>query len=217
MRNALWFAVLLAATAPRAGCRNGDAPVAYDPCEGKACGESCTLCPPSAPDCVETAVVKACDAAGRCEAAGSGASCFAMPAPCAGRACGDECTLSLPCRFSSPPCMVPDQLGHCDLSGACVPAPEDPGPCAPHPDCVGKACGASCNPCLPDQVCPTLIASACDPWGRCAGAVPGLCACVGKACGEACDPCDGMCMTPYASACDGTARCEPVGSGAVCP
>ena len=40
----------------------------YDPCEGKACGESCTLCDPTDLDCDETAVVKACDASGTCVA-----------------------------------------------------------------------------------------------------------------------------------------------------
>lgn len=216
MRIALVYAVLLAATSPRQGCGNGAATrsAAYDPCAGKACGESCAACPPDARDCVETAVVKACDPAGRCDAARPG-MCSDAVAACAGRACGDACTISAPCRLSNPPCMLPDQLGHCDVTGTCQPG--EPGPCTPHPDCVGKACGASCNPCLPDRVCPTLIASACDPWGRCAGAVPGLCACAGKACGEACDPCDGMCASPFASACDPSGRCAPVASGATCP
>jgi hypothetical protein len=35
-------------------------PPPYDPCAGKSCGETCTLCDPKDPDCVETAVVKYC-------------------------------------------------------------------------------------------------------------------------------------------------------------
>jgi len=37
-----------------------------DPCAGKACGDRCSVCPPGDTDCVETAVVKVCDAAGAC-------------------------------------------------------------------------------------------------------------------------------------------------------
>lgn len=40
----------------------------YDPCAGKACGEGCSVCPPDDGDCVETAVVKSCDADGKCSA-----------------------------------------------------------------------------------------------------------------------------------------------------
>jgi hypothetical protein len=43
---------------------------AYDPCAGKSCRDPCTLCPPDATDCHETAVVKACDANGLCVADG---------------------------------------------------------------------------------------------------------------------------------------------------
>lgn len=39
---------------------------AYDPCAGKACGEMCKLCAPDDKDCVETAVVKQCNASGQC-------------------------------------------------------------------------------------------------------------------------------------------------------
>lgn len=38
----------------------------YDPCAGKICGESCTLCAPGDGDCFETAVLKTCDASGSC-------------------------------------------------------------------------------------------------------------------------------------------------------
>lgn len=38
----------------------------YDPCAGKACGDPCTICSPDDADCVETMVVKACDASGEC-------------------------------------------------------------------------------------------------------------------------------------------------------
>jgi hypothetical protein len=38
----------------------------YDPCAGKACGDTCSLCAPDDPDCMETAEVKACNADGAC-------------------------------------------------------------------------------------------------------------------------------------------------------
>ena len=214
LRLAWLLTLTLAAAGPRSGCGDGPpVPAPWEPCGGKACGASCQLCAPGDPDCVETAVLKVCDPAGACVAEGTPFTCL-LPDPCAGRACGRECVISLPCHYSSPPCEAPQYLGHCDLTGLCLAG--EVGSCLPHPDCAGKACGASCNPCGPDQVCPTLIPSACDPWGRCVGEVPGLCACARKACGDACDPCDGLCMHPYASACDGTHRCQPAGSGVAC-
>jgi len=39
---------------------------AYSPCAGKACGETCTICSPAATDCMETMVVKQCNAQGAC-------------------------------------------------------------------------------------------------------------------------------------------------------
>lgn len=42
----------------------------YDSCENKEEGDPCTLCHPTDPECVETAVLKVCDADGFC---GSGA------------------------------------------------------------------------------------------------------------------------------------------------
>ena len=38
----------------------------YDPCAGKACGDSCTVCDPNDPDCAETAVEKSCNPNGEC-------------------------------------------------------------------------------------------------------------------------------------------------------
>jgi hypothetical protein len=38
----------------------------YDPCAGKKCGDMCHMCPPDAADCMETAQVKQCSAAGKC-------------------------------------------------------------------------------------------------------------------------------------------------------
>jgi hypothetical protein len=172
MRLALALGLVLAATtATRDGC---GASSSYDPCAGKLCGAECTACPPGATDCAETAELKACDPAGRCVSATPELGCPAPAEACAGKACGDACLVSLPCHFADPPCLAPQSPGRCDVSGACVPG-DDPGACQPHPDCLGKPCGASCNPCGPERACPTLIPSACDRLGRCVGDVPGIC------------------------------------------
>lgn len=38
----------------------------YQPCADQACGSECRVCPPNAPRCIETAVVKYCQADGSC-------------------------------------------------------------------------------------------------------------------------------------------------------
>jgi len=207
MRLAL--ALVLAAATSRPGC-DFRSPAPFEPCGGKSCGASCAVCPPGAADCAETAELKACDAQGRCVSATPDLLCPAADA-CAGKVCGDACLVSLPCHFAEPPCLAPQQPGHCDVTGACLPG--DVGTCEPHPDCVGKPCGAECNPCGPDTVCPTLIPSACDRFGRCAGDVPGICydPCEGKRCGDACTLCapeaTGCVETMELKACDTAGQC----------
>jgi hypothetical protein len=171
MRHAVVLVALLAvAASPRGGC--GKDP--YEPCAGKSCGTACTVCDPADKGCVETAVVKACDAAGACEAAGT----FTCTAPngCAGKACGTVCTIDPPCRSAFPPCMMPSVMGFCDGNGTCgTAAPPCPMPCtgpAPgcYPDdpCAGKACGETCSPCPPGTACPMIMcAMSCDAAGRC--------------------------------------------------
>lgn len=38
----------------------------WTPCRGKVCGDSCRICPPTDFHCIETAVLKSCNAAGEC-------------------------------------------------------------------------------------------------------------------------------------------------------
>lgn len=47
-------------------CGAGDGGSAYDPCAAKQCGASCRVCAPGDLGCVETAVLKECDRAGKC-------------------------------------------------------------------------------------------------------------------------------------------------------
>jgi len=62
------------AGACRGGAPSCDAttPPPYDPCEGKTCGSSCTLCRPGDGSCVETAVLKVCNKAGTCQSGAPG-------------------------------------------------------------------------------------------------------------------------------------------------
>ena len=148
MRLALSLSIVLAATAgTRAGCGGEGGPPVDDACAGKACGDSCSLCAPGAKDCVETAVVKACDPNGRCVSDTPGL----CAGECAGKACGERCLWpDLPCLHAIPPCLPPVGPGWCDGRGACAQGyPPPPGACAPSPDCVGKACGDSCVTCPP--------------------------------------------------------------------
>ncbi len=166
--------------APRQGCGGAGAgaatPPGYDPCAGKACGDTCTACAPDDRDCVETMVVKACDPLHRCVTKTEGL-CAAATDPCSGKACGAACTIDPPCRSATPPCMMPSLAGFCDAAGSCVAGTQPPGcaPRAPPPPswgCVGKACGDSCGFC-PDGTdpsrcpVPTFAATACDAQLQC--------------------------------------------------
>lgn len=219
MRLAIPLALLLASTtAPRQGCGNGSTPPAYDPCAEKACGASCTVCPPGATDCVETAVVKACDLMHRCVPAFDG-MCAGQDA-CAGKACGTPCDWpDLPCLHADPPCLPPVGPGYCDASGACAQGyPPPPSACPPLPPswgCVGKACGDGCGYCPPDMdpancPVPTFAPTVCDARLQCVSAVAVTCspeaACHGKTCGAACETCP-ACMRPAAMYCDASGAC----------
>lgn len=172
-RAAVLLALLgLAATEGRCAPMPGDG--RWDPCAQRACGDPCTACRPGARDCVEPAVVKACDPFGQCVPARDGL-CAATAGPCAASPCGEPCAIEAACRHAVPPCMVPDVAGTCDRDGACQPGLAGPGACAPPlPEfgCRGRACGESCGYCPPGQdwascPVPTFAATACDAQLRC--------------------------------------------------
>jgi hypothetical protein len=205
MRIAAAAFALFALAAARGGCGStGEA--AFDPCAGKACLDSCTLCPPDDPSCVETAVAKVCDGAGRCVAETAGIAC-AVPDPCAGKACGQTCVIAPPCSFETPPCLVPVVAGQCDMGGSCVPGGAVT--CNAVGSCMDQACGVPCQ----SMDCMMMGSCACDGTGMCASSTTLACMpaatdpCAGKACGDACDPCGGMCGHPYAMACDPKGQC----------
>jgi hypothetical protein len=169
VRIALSIAVVVAAAASSGGCASlSHSP--YAPCAGRACGDACTVCAPDDPDCVETAVMKACSEDGECVPLP--VLCGAA-VPCADKACGAECAFEPPCRDSDPPCELPSYVGQCSLRGNCEP-PGTPTTCGPMAACDGKACGDACDPCAPAG-CMSPVAYACDLAHRCVPSAPGLC------------------------------------------
>ena len=154
----------------------------YDPCGDKSCGETCQICPPDDNDCVETGVVKACDAMGEC-VADTGDLCEeADYVPCAGKTCGETCTI---CEPGDDDCVETTELKACDPDGACV---SDTGDLCDgtYEPCAGKLCGDRCTVCAPDDFdCfETDEIKACDPDGQCVSDTGDLCANADTLCGR---------------------------------
>lgn len=95
----------------------------YVPCANKGCGDACSTCRPSDPQCFETAVPKQCDSAGICRAtvpiceAVDGGKAYE---PCAGKTCGDSCKL---CSPFDPGCFEPAVVKQCNVAGKCSASP----------------------------------------------------------------------------------------------
>ena len=155
---------------------------AYDPCVDKSCGETCQVCPPDDNDCVETGVVKACDAVGEC-VADTGDLCEeADYVPCAGKSCGETCTV---CEPGDDDCVETTEIKACDPEGACVSDTGDLCDGAYEP-CAGKLCGERCTVCAPDDFdCfETDEIKACDPEGQCVSDTGDLCPNADTLCGR---------------------------------
>lgn len=115
----------------------------YDPCEGLACGDTCTLCDPADPDCYETAVVKLCQSDGTCAAEVPQCSDPDPDPdydPCDGKTCGDSCTI---CDPADPNCVETAVLKVCQADGTCSatqPQCNAPAECTTDADCVVTGC-----------------------------------------------------------------------------
>lgn len=106
------------AACPGAACVNGGCQVSfptckgYDPCAGKACGDSCAVCDPNDPSCISAAVLTFCDASGQCgatkPACGGGSACPTGQHECA-------CATGSYCVFMGAMCVSP--------SSPCPPGP----------------------------------------------------------------------------------------------
>ena len=100
-----------------------DACGGYQPCAGKSCGDSCAVCDPADPNCVETADVKACDPSGECVSAG-----------------GVECPQPQSCELSGANTCGAGQV--CCALGRCGPVVQDEGVCEAADPATGQ-----CEPC----------------------------------------------------------------------
>lgn len=161
------FALACSATVPDGETAVSEDELVARACDGKSCGATCSVCN-GRPGCVETAVVKACNALGRCTA--SAPRCAAPYEPCAGKTCGDSCSA---CAPSDPNCVETAVLKQCDAAGACN---AGNAVCKPAYDpCGGKACGASCSICPPgDPNCvETAVVKQCDASGICSASPSG--------------------------------------------
>lgn len=140
------LAVVLLAAGQSNGCQPGSMP--YTPCGGKTCGEACTVCAPGAPDCVETADIKACTLGGQCVPAGRACPmgpqgpCADVPLcdptqPCYGKQCGEACHV---CPAGDPTCVEPAVVEACTADGVCLPVgtycPGPSGSCTTFPGCT---------------------------------------------------------------------------------
>lgn len=170
-------------------------------CQGKSCGEACTICPPGATNCYETAVLKACNAKGRCSAGAPHCALDAGPAPT-------------------------EDAGA--LDGGPAPKPDagpfdgGPAPDAGYSPCGGKTCGATCTICPPGapDCFETAVIKFCHPGGACLPYAPACIPpppyqpCAGKACGASCticDPADPTCAeTAVLKQCNKDGACTPM-------
>lgn len=140
----------------------------YDPCGGLTCGETCTSCDPTDPDCFETAVVKMCQADGTCSATVpecDGGDHDDAYNPCEGLTCGESCST---CDPADPDCYETAVLKYCQADGSC--SGIEPASCtAEYDPCDGKTCGNPCSLCDPnDPDCfETLELKVCNPEGVC--------------------------------------------------
>ncbi len=174
------------------------APV-YEPCGGKSCGASCTLCDPNDVDCAEDDVIKQCDNDGVCSS--TSPQCVDVCEPGTGFTALDGCN----------GCVCPANgdasQANCTEMG-----------CPPYDPCGGKSCGDACQLCDPaDPDCvETDDIKTCSDSGICESG-PSLCTppydpCGGKSCGDACqlcDPADADCVeTDDIKACSADGTCE---------
>jgi hypothetical protein len=146
---------------PWSGCVNGECLTAFpgcagwDPCAGKSCGEQCSQCPPDDPECVETAVLKVCDANGVCGggapdcSAGQCSSSLDCPTiavcmPCADGSCAQPECVNGKCAMICPPpanpeCKLPSDCPQIEICMQCK-----NGSCADIA-CINGKCDFACG------------------------------------------------------------------------
>ena len=171
----------------------------YDACLDKECGESCTICDPNEPNCIQPAVISACNSQGQCVAETPG-MCEAPYEPCDGKMCGELCS---PCDPSDALCVAPAVITACSAQGECV---------ASSPDlceadlCEGVTCPATKPYCSGNAVIGGSGEGTCNPKnGECEYPLDmGAIDCAGN--GMVCV--DGQCQEPTSECGPGNTPCE---------
>ncbi len=193
----------------------------YEPCADKVCGDTCQVCDPNEPDCVETQEIKACNAEGACVSEVPNL-CEGAYEPCAGKTCGDACTQ---CAPDDADCFETQELKVCDPNGVCVSDTGDVcGGEEPYEPCAGKSCGDACTQCAPDDddCFETEELKVCDPNGVCVSNTGDVCEaaydpCEDKACGDECKLCapddDDCAEDQVVKACNPEGQCVPIADG----
>ena len=135
------------------GCDPG-----YEPCGGKTCGDSCTICDPADDACAETAVLKQCNTEGVCEAGEWACN-------------SDGCDYGGEHYEEGASFPSTDGCNNCGCSGGQVVCTEM---WCGYDSCGGKSCGAECTICDPaDSGCnETAVLKVCDEFGSCGASVP---------------------------------------------
>jgi len=148
----------------------------YQPCAGKQCGDSCTICPPNSSGCIETAIVKTCSLSGECRVGtqqctttsggssnvggGSSSSSGGSSSTATGSTCTlMECFRAVDCVaycggpvLSSSCCACAagtfDDLG-CTSSSGGSSSTGGTSSTSTYVPCAGKQCGDACTLCDP--------------------------------------------------------------------
>jgi hypothetical protein len=187
----------------------------YQPCNGKQCGDTCTICPPNSSDCAETAVVKACSLSGECRVGTQQCTNLASGgSPGAGGSAGGS----------------PNSGGATSTGGA--PSTGGASSTSTYVPCAGKQCGDTCTECPPNSsgCVETAIMKSCSLAGQCmagnqqcttaSGGAPSTggasststyVPCAGKQCGDTCTECP-----PNSSGCVETAIMKSCSLGGQC-
>ena len=121
---------------------------AYEPCAGKTCGDSCAICDPSDPTCIETTVLKYCQPDGSCSPTLPTCKVDVGGVPCGQNVCGKR---EFCCNAS---CGICAPIGGACIQIACEPAqrcdvtgdPPVTTGCDASQTCVLEACTNSIPP-----------------------------------------------------------------------
>lgn len=199
---------------------------APSPCDGKACGEVCSTCPPGEEVC--PAVEEYCDADGQCSGSDpicevegcEEADCGPQPRFDEG-ICWDGTEITFSCQEGEDgtcgwktsdcpenPCNLVDcePTNTCEViegEAVCVPLSDDP--------CEGKVCGDTCSNCPPDAPCPA-VEEFCNADGECTSEEPqceeDLCAGFIPPCSSD-DECPGDMICSFDGCNPSSASCDP--------